>query len=127
MFADLRGYVPPSGLNCTYTLPLELHVEVDGEYGDAVCGRFDGETQHVVAVEGNGHRYPPDRPHAWRRRSAVEQAYKCATNLPCYSVVVTNIRQTRLYSKNADRQTYERFDTERPAADDAYSERLSSS
>ena len=51
--------------------------------------------------------------------SAVDQGYHYAINLPCDWIIVTSIRQTRLYFKGADQYTYERFDTEKLAADDS--------
>jgi hypothetical protein len=41
-----------------------------------------------------------------------------AINLRCNWILVTNLRQTRLYYKGADKLTYERFDTEALAADE---------
>ncbi len=46
-----------------------------------------------------------------RRMSAVDQGYRYAINLPCDWVIVTSIRQTRLYYKGCDQHTYEQFDT----------------
>jgi hypothetical protein len=51
--------------------------------------------------------------------SAVDQAYRYAINLPCDWIIVTSIRQIRLYGKGSDQQTYERFDTVQLAVDDA--------
>ena len=51
--------------------------------------------------------------------SAVDQGYRYAINLPCDWIIVTSMRQTRLYHKGADQHTYERFDTERLADDEA--------
>jgi len=36
-----------------------------------------------------------------------------AINLPCDRIIVTSIRETRLYHKGSDQQTYERLDTVR--------------
>src|ERR1035438_9559681 len=44
--------------------------------------------------------------------SAVDQGYRYAINLPCDWVIVTSIRQTRLYYKGTDQHTFEQFDTE---------------
>src|SRR5690242_6268964 len=49
--------------------------------------------------------------------SAVDQGYRYAINLPCDWIIVTSMRQTRLYHKGSDQYTYERFDTEALAAD----------
>ena len=84
-----------------------------------MLGDFNGGQQFVAALEGKGPRDPLDRPFAGRRRSAVEQAYQYAINLRYDWIIVTSIRQTRLYYKGADQQTYERFDTERLADDEA--------
>ena len=51
--------------------------------------------------------------------SAVDQGYRYAINLPCDWIIVTSIRQTRLYAKGCDQQTYERFDTEELARNEA--------
>ena len=91
----------------------EKHVQVDGKFADAVLGDFGtGSERFIVAVEGKGPKDPLDRPFAGRRMSAVDQGYRYAINLPCDWIIVTSIRQTRLYYKGADQQTYERFDTE---------------
>jgi hypothetical protein len=65
-----------------------------------------------------------DRPFAGRRLSAVEQGYRYAINLPCDWIIVTSIRQTRLYGKGTDQQTYERFDTEELADNEALLKRF---
>jgi hypothetical protein len=59
----------------TYTLSRERHVEVDGEFADAVLGRFQkGKEQFIAVLEGKGTRDPLERPFAGRRKSAVDQA-----------------------------------------------------
>jgi hypothetical protein len=73
----------------------------------------------VVAIEGKGPKDPLDRPFAGRHMSAVDQAYRYAINLPCDWIIVTSMRETRLYAKGADQHTYERFETEALAHDDA--------
>ena len=52
------------------------------------------------------------------RMSAVDQGYRYAINLPCDWILVTSIRQTRLYHKGSDQHTYERFDTEELAGNE---------
>lgn len=119
-FLRLLGYAGPVGGGARHTFSRERHVEVGGKYADAVIGDFrPGEARYVVAVEGKGPRDPLDRPFAGRAMSAVDQGYRYAINLPCDWVVVTNLREVRLYHKGSDQQTYERFDTERLAHDDA--------
>ena len=89
---------------------------MDGKFADAVLGDFNGAAdKFIVALEGKGPQDPLDRPFAGRRMSAVDQGYRYAINLPCDWIIVTSIRQTRLYHKGSDQQTYERFDTEQLA------------
>jgi hypothetical protein len=117
-FCGLLGYSRPADGQPRYTISREKHVEVDGKFADAVLGYFNGTPGYLVALEGKGPRDPLDRPFAGRRMSAVDQAYRYAINLPCDWIVVTSVRETRLYYKGADQHTYERFDTEQ-LADDA--------
>jgi type I restriction-modification system DNA methylase subunit len=114
----LLGYTRPAHGHARYTISWEKHVEVDGKFADAVLGDFNGEHRYVVALEGKGPRDPLDRPYAGRRMSAVDQGFRYAINLKCDWVVVTSMRQTRLYHKGSDQQTYERFDTEQLAEDE---------
>jgi hypothetical protein len=116
-FVELLGYTRPAG-HQRYTIGWERHVEIDGKFADAVLGDFNGEQRYIVALEGKGPRDPLDRPYAGRRMSAVDQGYRYAINLPCDWIIVTSIRQTRLYHKGSDQQTYERFDTEQLADDE---------
>lgn len=110
IFYGVLGYRGPSGAEASYTFSREKHVEVDGKVADAVLGRFGPEGHEVlVAVEGKGARDPLDRPFAGRRMSAVDQAYRYAINLRCDWIVVTNLREIRLYHKGHDQRTYERF------------------
>lgn len=120
IFCGILGYCRPADSPERFTISREKHVQVDGKYADAVLGDFrPGKEQFIVALEGKGPRDPLDRPFGGRRMSAVDQGYRYAINLPCDWVIVTSIRQTRLYYKGADQQTYERFDTEALAANDA--------
>ena len=56
--------------------------------------------------------------------SAVDQGYRYAINLPCDWIIVTSMRQTRLYYKGSDQYTYERFDTDALAKDEAQLKRF---
>jgi len=111
-FVELLGYTRPADGGQRYTLSREKHVQVDGKYADAVLGDFNGHDRPVVAVEGKGTKDPLDRPFAGRKLSAVQQGYQYAINLTCDWIIVTSMRQTRLYFKGADTQTYERVETE---------------
>ncbi len=127
-FYELLGYRGPAGGGDAFTISREQLVQVGGKFADAVLGQFrpdavlgqfrPDEVRPVVAVEGKGPKDPLDRPFAGRKKSAVEQAYGYAINLPCDWIIVTSMRQTRLYFKGCDQQTYERFDTETLAGDD---------
>ena len=49
----------------------------------------------------------------------VDQPYRYAINVPCDWIIVTSMRETRLYYKGAHQQTYEHFETVRLTADEA--------
>ena len=124
-FCELLGYTRPADGSEVYTLSREKHVQVDGKFADAVLGRFgDSVEQPVVALEGKGPKDPLERPYAGRRMSAVDQAYRYAINLPCDWIIVTSMRETRLYHKGSDQHTYERFETARLSEDDAVLKRF---
>ena len=108
LLRGLLGYTRPADGGERYTISRERLVEVNGKFADAVLGDFrDGKAQFVVALEGKGPKDPLDRPYAGRRVSAVDQGYHYAINLPCDWIIVTSIRQTRLYYKGADQYTYD--------------------
>lgn len=120
-FNRVLGYRGASDGGAAWTLSHQRHVEVEGEFADAVLGRFaaGAEPRYTVAVEVKGPRDPLDRAFAGRRLSAVDQAYRYAINLPCDWLIVTSMREIRLYSKAADQHSYESFDTEQVAGDTA--------
>jgi hypothetical protein len=119
VFVTLLGYQGPPGIDGQYSLSRERHVQVDGQFADAVLGRFGhGDPLFVAVLEGKGPLDPLDRPFVGRRMSAVDQGYRYAINLQCDWIIITSTRQTRLYYKGADQQTYERFDTEQLATDE---------
>jgi hypothetical protein len=107
IFCDLLGYTRPVGPTETFTLSREKHVEVDGKFADAVLGRFQKDKeQFIIALEGKGTRDPLDRPFAGRRMSAVDQGYRYAINLPCDWIIITSMRETRLYHKGSNQHSY---------------------
>ncbi len=125
IFCEALGYTRPADHPERFTISREKHVQIDGKFADAVLGDFRAkQEQFIVALEGKGPLDPLDRPFAGRKMSAVDQAYRYAINLPCEWLIVTSMRQTRLYFKGADQYTYERFDTERLATDDALLKRF---
>jgi hypothetical protein len=120
IFLNLLGYRGPAGGHSRYTLSREQHVQVDGKFADAVLGEFGEEpAKFIAALEGKSSRDPLDRPFAGRRMSAVDQAYRYAINLPCDWIIVTNLREIRLYFKGRDQYTFERFDLQRLRQDEA--------
>ncbi len=131
-FGNHRGSRQPAlswathpGVGGYYTLSRERHVEVDGKVADAVLGRFQKDKEQFVAVlEGKGARDPLDRPFAGRRMSAVDQAYRYAINLPCDWIIVTSMRETRLYHKGSPQNAYECFETTRLASEPALLKRF---
>jgi len=75
-FCELLGYTRPADGGPRYTISREKHVQVEGEFADAVLGDFGrGPDKFVVALEGKGPKDPLDRPFGGRRLSAVEQGY----------------------------------------------------
>lgn len=120
VFIGILGYAPASGTSTSgrHTLTREKLVQVGAKFADAVLGHFapDGE-RLTVTVEGKGPLDPLDRPFAGRALSAVDQGYGYAINLPCDWIVVTNMRQIRLYHKGHTQRTYERFDVSEMAVD----------
>lgn len=118
-FNGILSYTGPSDSPGDYTISREQIIQVDGNFADAVIGRFRRTgSEFVVALEGKGPKDPLDRPYAGRRMSAVDQAYRYAINLPCDWIIVTSMRETRLYHKGSDQYTYERFVTEKLASDE---------
>jgi len=109
VFYGLLGYAGPAADPGRHTLSREHRVEVDGESADAVIGRLGGGTEHVVTVvEGKRPMDPLERPFGGRRMSAVDQGYRYAINLRCDWILVTNLREIRLYHKGHDQRTFER-------------------
>ena len=118
IFCTLLGYTRPAESPACYTLSRETTVVVDGQQADAVLGRFRPDRQEfLVAIEGKSTRDPLEIPFGGRKMSAVDQCYRYAINLLCDWLIVTSMREIRLYHKGSNQQTYERFDTVRLATD----------
>jgi type I restriction-modification system DNA methylase subunit len=110
IFTGILGYSKPADNPSLYTISREQHLPVDGKFADAVLGHFTPDRkQYIIALEGKGPTDPLDRPFKNRKMSAVDQGYRYAINLPCDWIIVTSMRETRLYYKGADQLTYERF------------------
>ncbi len=120
VFCGVLGYGRIVDRPDRFTFSREKHVQVDGKYADAVLGEFrPGSERFVAAVEGKGPKDPLERPFGGRKMSAVDQGYRYAINLRCDWIIVTSMRQTRLYHKGSDQHTYERFDIDALAGDEA--------
>lgn len=121
VFQGILGYHGPAGIvDGRYTISRETRIEAYGTFADAALGSFGANLgQIVVAVEGKGPKDPLERPHAGRRMSAVEQGYQYAINAPCHWVIVTNLRELRLYHKGSTQRTFERFILRDIAGDEA--------
>ena len=121
VFCNLLGYERPADNPARYTRAREKYIQVNGKFADAVLGEFKhGEDDKpIIALEGKGPKDPLERPFAGRKKSAVEQGYGYAINLQCDWIIVTSMRQTRLYHKGSNQQTYERFDIGQLAINDA--------
>ena len=120
LFCQVLGHTRAVDNKDRFTFSREKYVQVDGKYADAVIGELrPGHERFFIAVEGKGPKDPLDRPFAGRKMSAVDQGYRYAINLPCDWIIVTSMRQTRLYYKGADQYTYERFDIQSLAKDEA--------
>ncbi len=121
IFEGLLGYTGPvsdSGFDA-YTMKREMLIEVDGKRADAAFGQFgSGEEKYAVVLEGKGPLDTLDRPFAGRKRSAVDQALSYAVNLKLDWYVVTNLKEIRLYSKQTDQFTFERFEIGQLASND---------
>lgn len=125
VFLGVLGYRNPVGNAERYTFSREKHVKVDGKFADAVLGNFrPSGNEYTVALEGKGPLDPLDRPHAGRKMSAVDQGYRYAINLPADWIIVTSMRETRLYHKGSNQHTFERFEIERLADDEALQKRF---
>jgi len=125
VFCGVLGYSRAVDNGERYTFSREKYVEVDGKFADAVLGELrPSGSRFVVAVEGKGPKDPLDRPFAGRKMSAVDQGYRYAINLPADWIIVTSMRQTRLYYKGADQYTFERFDIQTLAKDEAQLKRF---
>lgn len=121
LFIGILGYRPAAdpGEGGLFSLRRERLVEVGGKFADAVLGAFGpGGERPVVAVEGKGPLDPLDRPFGGRALSAVDQGYGYAINLPCDWILVTNLRQIRLYHKGHTQREYERWDVAEMARDE---------
>jgi hypothetical protein len=92
IFISILGYRRDVEYPEFYTFARENHNPVDNKYADAVLGRFNSDHYRVTAViEGKRPSDPLDRPHAGRKKSAVDQAYLYAVNLRCDWIIVTGV------------------------------------
>ncbi len=119
LFRQVLGYASPHDNPQRYTFSREQHVEVDGKFADAALGVFNGAPKYLAVLEGKGPLDPLDRPFAGRKMSAVDQGFDYAINLKCNWILVTNLKEIRLYYKGEDKGHFESFEVARLAADAA--------
>jgi hypothetical protein len=106
IFGEVLGYTTPLATGDTYTIKREATIEVDSNRPDAVLGTFGLNLDvPTIVVEGKGPLDPLDKPYKSRSESAVRQALSYARNLKLDWYIVTNMRETRLYSKQTDERT----------------------
>ena len=104
----------------TVTLSLASNTfKLTGKFADGAIGVFNGSAKYLAVLEGKGPLDPLDRPFAGRKMSAVDQGFRYAINLKCDWVIVTNLKEIRLYHKGNDFAHFEQFETARLAGDRA--------
>jgi hypothetical protein len=59
IFCGLLGYTGPAEAADTYTLSRERHIEVDGEFADAVLGRFQKDKEQFMMQPTPASTSPP--------------------------------------------------------------------
>ena len=118
-FRGILGYTSPADSPDRYTFSREPHVVVDGKFADGALGVFNGSAKFLAVLEGKGPLDPLDRPFAGRKMSAVDQGFRYAINLKCDWVLITNLKEIRLYHKGNDFAHFESFETARFADDEA--------
>ena len=109
VFRGVLGYSFAMDSPQRYTFSQEQHVAVDGKFADGAIGVFNGVPKFLAVLEGKGPLDPLDRPFAGRKRSAIEQGFNYAINLKCDWVIITNLKEIRLYHKGNDFGHFEQF------------------
>ena len=124
IFQNTLGYHSAVDNPDRHTILRENLIVIDGKRADAALGVFNGDARFLAVLEGKGPLDPLDRPFAGRKMSAVDQGFRYAINLKCDWVLVTNLKEIRLYHKGNDYAHYERFETALLADDDALRKRF---
>ncbi|TWA26363.1 TaqI restriction endonuclease [Sinorhizobium medicae] len=104
------GYVAPApGVHGT--MQVKQHVP-GGTIVDVALGSFsDGRATVVAPLELKGPKVPLDRIMPGRAKTPVQQAWDYAMDTPgARWVVVSNMKELRLYAFGYGRQSYESFD-----------------
>jgi type I restriction-modification system DNA methylase subunit len=120
LFQDILGYQSIADNPDRYTIRRENLVIVDGKRADAAIGIFNGVPTFLAVLEGKGPLDPLDRPFGSRKKSAVDQGFDYAINLKCNWILVTNLKEIRLYYKGEDKGHFEQFETIRLADDEEW-------
>lgn len=115
-FVGLLGYDGPAASPERYTLSLEKHVEVDGQYADAVIGDFRQASQRfIVAVEGSGRiRF---KAPLMIRRSSFSAGSSAASRVRCrVAAGLGLIAQTGTSPPEAAKRSHRRKAKRQPAS-----------
>lgn len=124
VFQGVLGFHSTADNPDRHTILRENLIAVDGNRADAALGIFNGDAHYLAVLEGKSPLDPLDRPFAGRKMSAVDQGFSYAISLKCNWVLVTNLKEIRLYHKGNDFAHYERFEAARLADDDALRKRF---
>lgn len=110
---EVLGYVP-RGAGAAGTMQVKQPVP-GGTIVDVALGRFDADETNITApLELKGPRVPLDRIMPGRAKTPVQQAWDYAMDTPgARWVLVTNMKELRLYAFGHGRQAYEHFDLKR--------------
>ncbi|HET7576354.1 MAG TPA: N-6 DNA methylase [Sphingomicrobium sp.] len=110
---DVLGYVAPAP-----SKPGTMRVKQPvpgGTTVDLALGQFSDNDSHIVApFELKGPKVPLDRIMPGRQKTPVQQAWDYAMDAPgARWVLVSNMKELRLYAVGHGRQEYEHFDLRR--------------
>jgi len=123
-FVEILGY-RPFGNGSDWTINDEKRTGSGS--ADTALGRFSAESKTVIApVELKGADTPDlDAIMPGRYKSPVQQVWEYAMDTPgCQFLLVSNMREIRLYAVGHTRQVYERFDILELADSDAAYQRF---
>ena len=114
IFNELLGYKTQTDNQQEWNLIQHPKTEVDGQEADGSLGFFTKENKATKAViELKDAKASLDKKQTGREKgyTAIEQGYLYATKFDrCSWIIVSNLREIRLYHKNRTQDYYEKFD-----------------